>query len=69
MDDFKQKIYRIFDKEGIKLKPICKFSFTFDPETKENDSNSEFCYLPYEPQRDQFNLTDEEFIDTIIDYI
>ena len=69
MDDFKQKIYRIFDKEGIKLKPISKFSFAFDIESNETHTSSGLSYLPYEPQREQFNLTNEEFIDTIIDYI
>jgi len=69
MDDFKQSIYRTFDKEGIKLKRMCKVTLTFDREPNETHSNSELCYLPYEPQRDQFNLTNEEFIDTIIDYI
>jgi len=48
---------------------MCKVTLTFDREPNETHSNSELCYLPYEPQRDQFNLTNEEFIDTIIDYI
>ena len=69
MDDLKQNIYRIFDIEGIKLKPISKFSLTFDFEAKETNANSVLSYLPYEPQRDQFNLTNDEFIDTIFDYI
>lgn len=27
MEDFKQKIYKVFDKEGIKLKLVYKFCF------------------------------------------
>ncbi len=69
MDDLTQNIYKTFDTEGIKLKPIYKFSLTFDIETNETDTNSGFSYLPFQPQRDKFNLTNSEFIDTIIDYI
>lgn len=69
MDDFKQKIYTTFDKEGIKLKPISKFSLAYDEESNEIHTGSGLTYLPYEPQKEQFNLTDEEFFDTVIDYI
>ena len=69
MKDLKQKIYKAFDKEGIKLKPIFKFSLTYVQETNQTQTNSGLCYLPFEPQRDLFNLTNDEFIDIIIDYI
>ena len=69
MGDLKQNIYRAFDTEGIKLKPISKFTLAFNIETNETDSNSAFSYIPFQPQRDKFELTDTEFIDTVIEYI
>ena len=41
----------------------------FNIEAKETKSKSELSYLPFQPQRDKFNLTDNEFFDAIIDYI
>lgn len=69
MDDLKQNIYKAFDTEGIKLKPISKYILTFDSETNETEENSAFSYIPFKPQRDKFELTDNEFINTVIDYI
>lgn len=69
MEKLKHIIYRTFDKEGIKVKSISKINLTFDIETKESNTNSYQSYLPYEPQRDYFNLNNDEFIDMIIDYI
>lgn len=69
MDYDKQIIYSVFDKQGIKLKPIFRASLSYDAETDETSSNSSFCYLPFEEQKSQLNLSDEEFIDSVIDYI
>jgi hypothetical protein len=69
MEKQKNSIYKTFDEEGIKLKSMSKFSLTFDIEKNETSTNSCRIYLPYEPQRDQFNLNNEEFIDMVFDYI
>ena len=69
MEDFKQKIYKAFDKEGIKLKLVSKFCLTLDQETNETYTNSDLCYLPYPQQKDQLNLTNDQFVEMTIDYI
>lgn len=69
MRDLQKDIYRTFDQEGIKLKPITKFQVSADLEGDEQTINSYSSYSPFQPQRDQFNLTDQQFVEWAIQYI
>ena len=69
MNYFNQKAYRVFDKEGIKLKETTKINVTFDLDASEADAHSTKTYLPSELQRDSLNFTDLEFIDAVISYM
>ncbi len=69
MEYYKHRIYSVFDNEGIKVKPIFKMGLTYDLDLNETNSSSNFCYLPFEEQKAKLKLSDDEFIDAVIDYI
>lgn len=69
MDDIKRKLYKTFDTEGIKLKPTAIIDIKLDDYENNIKTNSYKSYIPYPPQKDKFNISDNIFLDIIIDYI